>query len=501
MTPHQTLERLFARLRALGDAAGILGWDAQTLMPTGAAEGRAEQLATLRGLSHELLVAPSTADLLAAAEADAGSLDPWGAANLREMRRAHSHASAVPGDLVEAESKASSAAEMAWREARASSDFALLAPHLAEVLRLAREVGRAKGEALGLAPYDALLDQYDPGLRRARIDPIFDALRAALPELIRAARERQARDGAPPPVAGAFPVAAQRRVGEALMRTLGFDFARGRLDTSLHPFCGGATGDVRITTRYAQGDFTRSLMGVLHETGHALYEQGRPAAWLSRPVGDARGMTLHESQSLLMEMQACRTPEFMRHLAPVLAEAFGADAAGLDPAALHRIYTHVAPGFIRVDADECTYPAHILLRYDLERAMVDGDLAVADLPGAFDAGMKDLLGLDVPDDAHGCLQDIHWPGGAFGYFPTYTLGAVAAAQLFAAACRAEPAIRPGLADGDFAPLLGWLRANVHAKGSSATTDEIMAGATGRPLAIDGYLGHLRHRYLGERAPA
>ena len=170
------------------------------------------------------------------------------------------------------------------------------------------------------------------------------------------------------------------------MRTLGFDFDHGRLDTSLHPFCGGATGDVRITTRYAEGDFTRSLMGVIHETGHALYEQGRPKAWLSQPVGDARGMTLHESQSLLMEMQACRTPEFMRHLAPVLAEAFGADAAALDPETLYRIYTHVAPGFIRVDADECTYPAHILLRYDLERAMVDGDLAVADLPGAFDAG-------------------------------------------------------------------------------------------------------------------
>ena len=501
MTAYAALERLFARLRALGDAAGILGWDAQTLMPTGAAAGRAEQLATLRGLSHELLVAPSTADLLAEAESGAASLDAWQAANLREMRRAHAHASAVPGDLVEAESKASSAAEMAWREARAASDFAILKPHLEDVLRFAREVGRAKGQALGLAPYDALLDQYDPGLRRARIDPMFEALRAELPDLIRAARERQARDGAPPPVAGAFPVAAQRAVGEALMRTLGFDFERGRLDTSLHPFCGGATGDVRITTRYAAGDFTRSLMGVLHETGHALYEQGRPAAWLTQPVGDARGMTLHESQSLLMEMQACRTPEFMRHLAPVLAGAFGADGAALDPDTLQRIYTHVAPGFIRVDADECTYPAHILLRYDLERAMVDGDLAVADLPGAFDAGMKDLLGLVVPDDAHGCLQDIHWPGGAFGYFPTYTLGAVAAAQLFEAATAAEPGIRPGLAEGDFRPLLGWLRANVHAKGSSGSTDEIMEAATGRPLGIDSYRAHLRRRYLGEGVAA
>ena len=501
MTPYQSLERLFGRLRSLNDAAGILGWDAQTLMPTGAAEGRSDQLATLRGLAHELLVAPSTADLLDAAEARVADLDAWQAANLGEMRRAYAHAVAVPGDLVEAESKASSAAEMAWREARAVSDFSILAPHLAEMLRLSRAVGEAKGAALGLAPYDALLDQYDPGLRRARLDPLFDRLRAEIPGLIAAACEHQARQGALPPLAGAFPVAAQRAVGERLMRDLGFDFERGRLDTSLHPFCGGATSDVRITTRYAEGDFTRSLMGVLHETGHALYEQGRPQAWLSQPVGDARGMTLHESQSLLMEMQACRTPEFMRHLAPVLAEAFGAEAAGLDPDTLHRIYTRVAPGFIRVDADEVTYPAHILLRYDLERAMVDGDLAVADLPGAFDAGVKALLGLAVPDDARGCLQDIHWPGGAFGYFPTYTLGAVAAAQLFEAATSAEPGIRPGLARGDFAPLLAWLRANVHQKGSSRSTDAILTEATGRPLGLDSYLGHLRRRYLGKGAAA
>ena len=501
MTPYLSLERLFGRLRSLNDAAGILGWDAQTLMPAGAAEGRAEQLATLRGLAHDLLAAPSTADLLAAAEARIADLDAWQAANLAEMRRAHAHAVAVPGDLVEAESKAASASEMAWREARAMSDFTILAPHLAEVLRLARAVGEAKGAALGLAPYDALLDQYDPGLRRARIDPLFDRLRAEIPGLIRAACERQARQGPPPALGGAFPVAGQRALGEALMRDLGFDFARGRLDTSLHPFCGGATSDVRITTRYAEGDFTRSLMGVLHETGHALYEQGRPRAWLGQPVGDARGMTLHESQSLLIEMQACRTPEFMHHLAPALKGAFGAEAAALDPARLHRIFTRVEPGFIRVDADEVTYPAHILLRYDLERAMVDGDLAVADLPAAFDAGVAALLGLAVPDDARGCLQDIHWPGGAFGYFPTYTLGAAAAAQLFEAATAAEPGIRPGLARGDFGPLLGWLRGNVHEKGSSRGTDAILEEATGRPLGLDAYLAHLRRRYLGEGGAA
>ncbi len=497
MTAYTSLTRLFGRLGALNDAAGVLGWDAQTLMPDGAADGRAEQLATLHGLAHELLVAASTADLLDTAEADKGALDPWERANLAEMRRAHAHATAVPGDLVEASSKASSRAEMVWREARATSDFALLLPHLREVLNLQREIGAAKGQSLGLAPYDALLDQYDPGLRRAFIDPLFDRLRHEIPALIEDARTAQARRPAPIAVAGPFPTAAQKGLGEELMRRVGFDFSRGRLDTSLHPFCGGATSDVRITTRYNDEDFSRALMGVLHETGHALYEQGRPADWLHQPVGAARGMAMHESQSLLVEMQACRTREFITFLAPRVRQAFGREDAALEADNLHSLYTRVAPGFIRVDADEVTYPAHILLRYDLERALIDGSLAIADLPGAFDAGMHELLGLKVPDDAHGCLQDIHWPSGAWGYFPTYTLGAATAAQLFQAACDATPDIPARLAEGDFAPLVGWLRREVHAKASSLSTGEIIAAATGRPLEIEPYLAHLRRRYVGE----
>ena len=257
---YDSLSQLFSRLRAVNDATGVLGWDAQTLMPDGAADGRAEQLATLRGIAHDLLISPTTTDLLHRAEDGTDALDAWERANLREMRRAHAHATAVPGDLVLAESKATSQAEMAWREARANSDFKLLAPHLTTVLALQREIGRCKGDALGIAPYDALLDQFDPGLRRARIDPLFDRLRAELPGLIQEAKARQGGDHLAP-VAGAYPVTAQKTLGETLMRTVGFDFNRGRLDTSLHPFCGGATSDVRITTRYDEGDFSRALMG------------------------------------------------------------------------------------------------------------------------------------------------------------------------------------------------------------------------------------------------
>ncbi|MDP4023175.1 carboxypeptidase M32 [Methylobacterium sp. NEAU 140] len=495
MTPYGSLEQRFARLSALEGAAGILGWDAQTLMPDGAAEARGDQLAILRGLAHDLLTAPEAADALDAAEAEPPT-EIWPAANLREMRRAHRHALAVPRDLVEARSRAVSRAEMVWREARRDSDFARLAPHLAEVLELQRETGRIKGAALGLDPYDALLDGYDPGMRRAIIDPLFADLADWLPGLIAEARARQAAEPAPLPLDGSFPVEAQRDLGLALMRALGFDFTRGRLDVSLHPFCGGATDDVRITTRYDAADFSRALMGVLHETGHALYEQGRPAAWRHQPVGAARGMSLHESQSLIVEMQACRSPDFFRFLAPRLREAFGRSGPAWEPDNLHRLHTRVAPGFIRVDADEATYPAHILLRYRLETALIAGDLAVADLPGAFDDGMRDLLGLAVPDDRHGCLQDIHWPSGAWGYFPTYTLGALAAAQLFRAARAAEPALPDRLAAGDFAPLRDWLRANVHAQGSLVGTDALLERATGAPLGTGAFRAHLEARYLG-----
>ncbi len=499
MDAYRTLERRFARLSAVGDALGILGWDKETTMPLGAAEGRSRQLAALEVMAHELLTAPDMADLLGRAEQDRAALDDWQAANLREMRRMHVHGTAVPADLVEAASLAASRCEVAWRQARADSDFPGLLPKLAEVLARQREVGQAKGAALGLSPYDALLDGNDPGMRAAVIDPLFAELRQGLPALIQQALDHQARRGPPLPLPGPFPVEAQRALGLRLMDVVGFDSTRGRLDVSTHPFCGGATGDVRITTRYDPADFSGAMMGVLHESGHALYEQGRPHDWLTQPVSLARGMSMHESQSLLMEMQACRSRDFTAFLAPLLRDAFTRDGAAWDVENLHRHAIRVKPGFIRVDADEVTYPAHILVRTELEKALIAGDLALPDLPAAFNAGIKELLGLDVPEDRLGCLQDIHWPGGAWGYFPTYTLGAMIAAQLFDAARRADPDILPGIGRGDFAPLLRWLRTHVHSQGSRAATNDILIAATGRPLDASIYQRHLRARYLGEDA--
>ncbi|HYD30129.1 MAG TPA: carboxypeptidase M32 [Azospirillaceae bacterium] len=495
MTAYQDLERRFARLSLISDAQGILGWDTQTMMPDGSAEGRAEQTATLSLMSHELLTDPRVGAWLDAAEAEADGLDGWQRANLAEMRRGYVHATAIPPDLVEASSKASSACEMVWRTARADSDFKALLPSLREVLRCQRETGAALGAVLGLEPYDALLDTYEPGGRSARIDALFDDLASFLPGFLARVVERQAQRPAVAAPEGPFPVATQKDLGLALMKAIGFDFTRGRLDVSLHPFCGGATGDVRITTRYEEDNFTRALMGVMHETGHAVYEQNRPAAWLRQPVGSARGMGMHESQSLIVEMQAGRSRPFIDYLAPVVRDAFNGGGPAWESGNLYRLYTVVRPSFIRVDADEVTYPAHVILRYRLEKALIRGEMDLEDLPAAWNAGMRELLGITPPDDRRGCLQDIHWPGGGWGYFPTYTLGAMTAAQLFDAACRAEPGLLPALGRGDFAPLMGWLKVNVHEKASRYSSDEVLTWATGQPLNAAVYKTHLTRRYL------
>jgi len=485
----------FGRAAALSNAIGILSWDSSTMMPKGAAGTRSESLALLRVLHHGLITDPRIGDWLPAAEAE-NALSDWERANLREVRRLYTVETALPADLVEASSKATSICEMRWRQARADSDFAGLLPHLEEVLKLQREVAAAKGEKLGLSPYDALLNDYEPGGRAERIDALFDDLADFLPGFTEEALAVQARRPKDVALEGPFPVEAQRALGVEMMKVVGYDFERGRLDVSTHPFCGGADDDVRITTRYDEADFTKALMGVLHETGHALYEQGRPADFKAQPVGQARSMSIHESQSLLMEMQACRSREFITFAAPKMAEVFGGAGPAWSPDALWRLYTRVERGFIRVDADEVTYPAHVILRYRLEKAMIAGDLALKDLPGAWAELMKKLVGVVPPDDRQGCLQDIHWPSGGWGYFPTYTLGAMTAAQLFDAAATADADILPGIARGDFLPLISWLRANVHSRGSLLETDDLVTAATGRPLDAAVFKAHLKRRYGG-----
>ena len=494
-TAYEDLAARFHRIGVIEDALGILHWDQATLMPEGSAPARAEQIATLSVLRHELLTQPEIGGLIDAGDGGGEDEDGWQHANLREMRRNYLHATAVPADLVEARSRADAACELVWRSARADNDYPSLLPSLEEVLRLAREVAAAKSAKLGLSPYDALLDGYEPGARSEAIDAVFADLAAFLPDFLQEVLEVQRSRPEPLMPEGPFPIETQNARGRQLMRAIGFDFERGRLDISHHPFCGGSTGDIRITTRYDEADFTSSLMGILHETGHAMYEAGLPEAWHYQPVGGALGMAIHESQSLLIEMQVCRSRPFLAYAGPLMRQAFDGSGPAWELENLYRLYTRVEPGFIRVDADEVTYPAHIILRYRLERALIGGDLALADLPAAWNDGMKELLGIVPPDDRLGCLQDIHWPGGDFGYFPTYTMGAIAAAQIYAAARRGNPDLEESIAKGDFAPLMGWLCKKVQSQGSRQVADDLLTAATGEPLNPALFEAHLRERYL------
>jgi carboxypeptidase Taq len=491
-TPYQRLEARFARIATIAEAGAMLGWDAAAVMPPGGAEARGDQLAVLAGVAHSLLTSPEVAADLAEAETPD---DPWQAANLRLMRREHARATALPFELVEAEARANSACEKIWREARATRDFALVAPSLATVLALVRERADALAARLNTTPYDALLDSFQPGLTTTDFEPVFARYEVFLADALPRAEARQKKSPAPIKLTGSFPADAQEELCRRLSQRAGLDFTHARLDRSVHPFCGGTPTDVRITTRYDESDPVQAMMGVLHETGHALYERGLPVRWARQPVGAASGMAAHESQSLILEMQACRSDPFLGWLSGELIAAFKGAGPAWAPSNLARLWRRVERGFIRVDADEMTYPAHIILRTKLERAMVAGDLAVDDLPGAWAEEMQRLLGITPPDDRLGCLQDIHWYEGMFGYFPAYTLGAMSAAQLMAAARVAMPDLDRALAKGDLAPLTGWLRTHVHEAGSRVGFNDLLLEVTGTRLDPSAFEAHLAARYL------
>ena len=493
MTPYETLTRAFARTAKLNTAQLKLGWDQRVMMPPGGAGDRGEELATLAALAHEIESSAEVADALA--RVDEATLEPWDAANVREMRRRHAHAAAVPSDLVEATETAAARCEFAWREARRTGDFQSLLPLWRPVIANMQEKAAAKAEALGIAPYDALMDPYDPGRRAGQVTDLFDDLETFLRDALPKVLERQAGETRPQLPPGPFPAEKQRQLGRRLMAAVGYDFQHGRLDDTTHPFSTGSQDDARVTARWDEADFTSGLMAVLHETGHALYTRGKNRDFLWQPVASHRGMTIHESQSLCLEVQVGRSRAFTGFWAPLARDAFDGYGPLWEADNLHRLATHVEPGFIRVDADAVTYPLHIMLRFRLEQRLLDGSLDPADVPEAWDAEMERLLGIRPPTLSQGCLQDIHWFYGAFGYFPTYSLGAMAAAQLFEAAEQAEPDLHKALERGDAAPLVGWLRRNVHEVGCLYEPDGLLEAATGRPLDSATLKRHIRDRYL------
>ena len=490
-------DKLHRRCKEIGDlnhALAMLSWDEAAMMPVGGGQVRSESLATLSRVVHDLLAADETGALIESALCE--DLDDWQAANVALIRRDWQQARALPADLVVALSKATSTCEQTWRSARAENDWGAVADQLETVLSLTRQKAQALGDALGCDPYDALLESYQPGLARADVDRLFAELREALPSLIDKVIDSQDE---PLPINESFDVERQGALGRTLMAKVGFDFNRGLLGVSHHPFCGGEPDDTRITTRYNEDDFLESLFAVLHETGHALYQQGLPKAWRGQPAGDAAGMALHESQSLLMEMQVCRGAPFLDFAAPIIQRTLlGAptDAPQWQPDNLLKLAKRVRRGYIRVDADELTYPLHVILRYELETALLDGSLAVADIPDAWHDKMSHYLGLSTTGNYRdGCMQDVHWFAGLIGYFPSYTLGAVIAAQLFATIRERIAGIDDAIRQGEFDILVDWLRANIHGRGQLMPAMDLIAETTGAPLGSTAFLNHLRTRYL------
>ena len=489
----QKLDELGHRLEALEHAVAILGADEATHMAVGGGEKRAEALSMLAGLYHRQATAPEIADWIAAAEGEALNEDQLAA--LREFKRHHTNLTCLPAEFVERQTAARLRCEQLWRDLRARNDWAGFLPALEGVVALVREEAAMRADALGLAPYDALMEQYDPGNRAAAITPVFAELKRFLkdfvPEALAVQEERLAKRPLKT-LSGTYPAEKQRELGLAMMAAVGFDLTRGSLSVSHHPFCGGVPTDVRITTRYRTGEFLSALMGVLHESGHALYEQNLPKDWSHWPLGKARGMAVHESQSLFVEKQVGRNPAFWRWALPVVERHLGEEWAPGDMLAhVH----HVERGLIRVDADEVTYPLHVILRYELEQDLVAGTLQVAELPEAWDAKMRAYLDLSTIDNpADGPMQDVHWPSGAFGYFPSYTLGAMMAAQQWAALTREHPGADEDIAKGDLTAINAWRGEKIWSQGSRWSTPELIERATGEPLDAGYFIRHLEQRY-------
>ena len=477
----------------LESTARLLGWDQQTYMPSKALDFRGEQLAYFNGRIHRMFTASEVGGWLSDCE-DAGLTDgPDGeiAANVRGWRRHFERATRVPAELVEEYERAKIHANAAWEKAREQSDFSVFAPYLETVFGLTRRLADLWGYEA--SPYDALLEGFEPGAREAELAELFAVLRPAVVDLLGPATERSARV----PVdllAGHYPVATQQAFNREVAAAIGFDFEAGEISTTTHPFCNGlAPGDCRLTTRYDESNFLVSLYGVMHEAGHGMYEQGLPPAAFGTPAGTAVSLGIHESQSRLWENQVGRAREFWGHWLPRAAHHFP-HLAARTPEEMFAAVNRVRASFIRVEADQVTYDLHIILRFGLERRILKGELAIKDVPAAWNEEFEKSFGLPVSDDAHGCLQDIHWSEGLIGYFPTYTLGNLNAAQLFRRALADLPALPGELAAGQYGGLLGWLREKVHQQGERLLPGELIKAATGETLNVKYYLAGLREKF-------
>jgi carboxypeptidase Taq len=480
-----------ADVHNLEQAGAVLNWDQRTYMPTRGAEARAKQLATLAKLSHELFVSHETQDLLAAAE---GERPTEGAsrAMLRVARRNMDKSTKVPTSLVVEMTETCAIAEEVWQKARADNDYATFAPWLDRILRLKRQYAAAVAPHKTI--YDALLDDYEEGMTTATLDPVFETLKKETIPLVAAIQQQSAR------VSNEifkrdYPAASQQAFATQILKDCGFSFDRGRLDVSTHPFCTNfGQNDVRITTRYEAEWLPGALFGCLHEMGHAFYELNINPAFEATPLASGVSLGVHESQSRLWENMVGRSREFWTRYYPLLQQTFPTQLSATPLDTFYRSINRVSPSFIRVEADEVTYNLHIILRYEMEQELLTGKLSVGEAPAAWNAKMKASLGIVPPTDREGILQDVHWSGGGIGYFPTYTLGNILAAQLFEAIGRDLPSLRADIQSAHFTPLYDWLKTHVHQYGKKYPPAELIPLATGKPLTTAPYLDYLNTKF-------
>jgi carboxypeptidase Taq len=491
-----TIEKLRERLAQIYDLQAVeelLGWDQQTQMPRGGAAGRAEATATVARIAHERFTSAETGELLAAAAAELQNGDPNSddAVIVKKAKADYRRAVTVPDDLAAELARAASAGEDAWVAARAANDFQAFAPYLQHNIELAREyVDCIKATGDYDSAYDALLDGYDRGMRTATVQALFSELKDALVPLIAELRDR-ALPGADL-VATRFAVPDQRRLVAQVLERMGFDKANWRIDDTIHPFeTSFGMGDVRITVRYAEDYFPTALFGAMHESGHGLYCAGVAPELARTPLADLDSLVLHESQSRLWENMVGRSRAFDEWLAPRAAALGGGALAGLDPGALFRAVNKVSPSLIRIEADETTYALHIVLRFELEQELIEGRLAVADLPQAWAERMRSYLGLEVPSDADGVMQDVHWSSGLIGYFPTYALGTLVSGQLWQRLRAELPDLDAQLARGDLSGAREWLGENVYRLGSRYTSQELVDRVCGGPIAVTPFVDYLK----------
>jgi carboxypeptidase Taq len=498
MTPDEAYVQLVQRSRELATLNGIaavLGWDQQTYMPKGGAHTRGEQMAWLATAGHAKATDPAIGDWLSTCESGdfIADQDSVVAANLREWRHAYDRATRLPARLVEEMAKVTTAAQEAWDEAKKESNFLHFAPHLQKVIELKREESLALSTSATTHPYDVLLDEYEPGMTAADVKSIFADLTAKLVPFIQTLIDSPKQPDSTI-MDRDFPTDRQRMFAESAGAAVGFDYTGGRLDVTSHPFCTTfGPGDVRITTRFNPRSL-ESLFGVLHEAGHGMYEQGLPAERFGEPCGSYCSLGIHESQSRLWENLIGRSRPFWEHFFPRLRQTFPTALSGVSVDEFHFAINSVKRSLIRVDADEATYNLHVAMRFELELALIDGSLRVADLPCAWNAAIKRTLGMEVPDDRRGCLQDIHWSFGGVGYFPTYTLGNLYAAQFLKTARNALPDLDRDMARGSFHSLLFWLRENIHRHGRRYRAPELCRRVTGAKLSAQPFLDELSDRH-------